>query len=92
VSHRKNVADLFDAMADEVHSFIKESEASFPEAWVPAAYIKDQLDLKKSSYPQSNEIDNKTGWLFATLARHLEDRQQVRFKKVGNRSFYKSCL
>lgn len=78
-------------MADEVRSFIKESESGFPEGWVPAAYIKDQLDLKKSSYPQNNKIDNKTGWLFATLARHLEDQHKVKFKKVGSRSFYKSC-
>jgi hypothetical protein len=79
-------------MADQVCLFIKESESGFSEGWVPATYIKDQLDLKRSSYPQSNKIDNKTGWLFATLARHLEDNGKVKFKKVGSRSFYKSCV
>jgi hypothetical protein len=91
VSKRQAVAELFDAMAGEVCSFIKDSESGFSEGWVPAAYIKDQLDLKKASYPQSNKIDNKTGWLFAILARHLEDQGKVKFKKNGSRSFYKSC-
>ena len=66
MSHRENVEKLFDAMADEVCQFIKVSESGFSEGWVPAAYIKEQLDLKKSSYPQTNEIDNNTGWLFAS--------------------------
>lgn len=92
MSHREKVSNLFDAMADQVCLFIKESESGFSEGWVPATYIKDQLDLKRSSYPQSNKIDNKTGWLFATLARHLEDNGKVKFKKVGSRSFYKSCV
>lgn len=90
MNHKAKISELFDAMATEVFSFIKESESGFPERWVPAAYIKDQLDLKKSSYPQSNQIDNKTGWLFATIARHLEDRGKVTFKKVGSRSYYKT--
>lgn len=91
MSHKDKVAEFFDAMAAEVCSFIKESESVFSEGWVPAAYIKEQLDLKKFSYPQSNEIDNKTGWLFAIIARYLEDQGKVTFKKVGSRSFYKSC-
>jgi len=48
------------------------------------------LDLKKHAYPQDNEIDNKTGWLFATIARYLQDEGKVIFKKFGARSFYKS--
>ena len=90
MNHKEKVAELFDAMAGEVWAFIRESESGFPEGWVPAAYVKDQLDLKKSSYPQSNQIDNKTGWLFATIARHLEDQGKVVFKKTGSRSYYKT--
>jgi len=74
----------------EVHAFIKSSESGFNESWVPAIYIKDQLNLKKSAYPQGNKIDNKTGWLFATIARHLQDQNKVQFKKVGSRSFYRT--
>lgn len=89
MSHKENIHTLFDDMASEMAAFIKESQGSFSEGWVPATYIKDQLQLKKSAYPQGNKIDNKTGWLFATLARHLQDKEKVDFKKIGNRSFYK---
>ena len=91
MSNKSKVDELFNAMSDEVCNFIKSSESGFSECWVPATYIKDQLDLKKSAYPQGNKIDNKTGWLFATIARHLQDQNKVIFKKVGSRSFYKTC-
>ena len=89
MNRKQKVQEYFQLMSNEVLGFIKESESGFPGGWVPAAYIKDQLDLKKSSYPQGNEIDNKTGWLFATIARHLEDQNRVDFEKIGSRSFYK---
>lgn len=88
--HKQNISNLLEDMANEVYSFINKSESGFSEGWIPAAYIKEQLDLKKSSYPQANAIDNKTGWLFATLARYLEDQGKVEFKKVRNKSFYRS--
>ena len=91
MSHKSNVQDLFDKMSKEVCDFIKSSESGFIEGWVPATYIKEQLELKKSAYPQENEIDNKTGWLFSTIARYLQDNNKVIFKKVGSRSYYKSC-
>lgn len=90
MSHKDTIHDLFDQMADEMAAFIEDSEAGFSEGWVPATYIKDQLQLKKSAYPQGNKIDNETGWLFATLARHLQDKDKVSFRKSGNRSFYRS--
>jgi len=90
MSRKGKVDALFEALADEIYLFIEESESGFPEGWVPAAYIKDQLDLKKSSYPRSNKIDNKTGWFFAIIARRLEDQGRVVFKKEKSRSYYKS--
>lgn len=90
MDHKSKIHELFGEMADEVCDFIKSSEAGFGEGWVPAIYIKDQLELKKSAYPQGNKIDNKTGWLFSTIARHLQDEKKVLFKKVGSRSFYKT--
>jgi hypothetical protein len=89
MSHKSKDHELFGLMSNEVFAFIKESESGFPESWVPATYIKDQLELKKSSYPQDNKIDNKTGWLFATIARHLQDENRVDFQKIDSRSFYK---
>jgi hypothetical protein len=68
MTHKARLHELFDAMAKELLSFIKESENEFPDGWVPATFIKDQLELKKSAYPPGNKIDQETGWLFATLA------------------------
>ena len=90
MNHKIKVHGLFSQMADEVFSFIKESESEFTKNWVPATYIKEQLGLNMSAYPQGNKIDNKTGWLFATIARFLQDQNRIDFKKVGNRSYYKS--
>ena len=90
MTHKARLHELFNAMAKELFLFIRESENAFPDGWVPATFIKDQLELKKSAYPQGNKIDQETGWLFATLARHLQDQNAVAFKKFGSRSFYKS--
>ena len=91
-TQRAKIHKLFDEMSVEVMMFIKDSESIFPDGWVPATFIKDELDLKKSAYPQGNIIDNKTGWLFATIARYLQDQEKVIFKKNGNRSFYKTFV
>ena len=90
MGRKAKVHELFNLMSKEVLGFIKESESCFAEGWVPATYIKDQLELKMSAYPQGNKIDNKTGWLFSTIARHLQDENLVNFSTNGTRSFYKS--
>ena len=90
MSHKESIHLLFDEMCMEMASFIKEAESAHTEGWVPATLIKDQLELKKSSYPQGNVTDNETGWLFATMARHLQDKNLVSFKKEGSRSYYKT--
>ena len=89
MSHKQNVERLFHELAFEVRSFIASSESGFPERWVPATYIKDQLGLAKNAYPLENVTDNKTGWLFSTIARHLQEKDMVKYKKVGSRAFYK---
>ncbi len=89
MTHKVKIHELFDQIANEVYAFIKESESKYGDGWIPATFIKDELDLKKSSYPKENEIDNKTGWLFSVIARHLEDKNKILFKKDGNKSFYK---
>ena len=86
MSHKINVHEFFEKMSKEVLAFIRESESEFSENWVPATYIKDQLGLKLSAYPQGNKIDNKTGWLFSTIARFLQDQNLVEFKKIGTGS------
>ena len=77
VKEKNSIDQLFNKMADQVLSFIAKSESGFSEGWVPAAYIRQELNLTKNAYPQGNKTDNKTGWLFATLARHLQDQNKV---------------
>lgn len=89
MDYKSKVHEFFILMSGEVLSYIKTVEPDFPDGWVPAIYIKDQLGLKMSAYPQGNKIDNKTGWLFSTIARYLQDKGQVEFRKIGSRSFYK---
>ncbi len=91
MEYKLRVQSLIDEMANVVCDFIQTSESRFNDGWVPATYIKDQLELNKSAYPQGNKIDNKTGWFFATIARHLQDKNKVLFKKIGSRSYYKTC-
>ncbi|MFK4752591.1 hypothetical protein [Oceanobacter antarcticus] len=51
MSNKSKVDEFFNAMSDEVCNFIKSSESGFSESWVPATYIKEQLDLKKACIP-----------------------------------------
>lgn len=90
VEEKNQIDQLFNKMAEQVLSFIVKSESGFSEGWVPAAFIKQQLNLTKNAYPQGNKTDNKTGWFFATLSRHLQDQNKVEFKKNGSLSYYKS--
>lgn len=88
MSHKQNVKRLFHELASEVHLFTASSESGFPERWVPATYIKDQLGLAKNAYTLGNVIDNKTCWLFSTIVRHLQEKSMVEYRKVGSRAFY----
>lgn len=51
MTHKEKIHGLFDAMALELAAFIKESESAFPGGWVPATYLKDQLELKSQGTP-----------------------------------------
>jgi len=90
MSRKDKIQGLLDEAAMEICGHIKDSEPSYPERWVPAANIKDALGLKLPSYPRENKINNETGWLFGTLARILEDKGLVEFRKASNRSFYRT--
>lgn len=90
MDHKHNIHDHFDAMSRVMADFIKQSEQKFPGGWVSATFVKNELELKKNAYPQGNKTDNKTGWLFSTMARYLQDKGVVDYKKINNRAFYKS--
>jgi hypothetical protein len=84
------VHDLINELAHEVFLFIKLQEASYEERWVPATHVKDSLNLNFVAVPKENIQYGAKGWLFAILARILEDKDLVDYKKVGSRAFYRS--
>jgi len=92
MSRKARIQSLLDEAAMEIFHHIKDSEPSYPERWVPAANIKDELGLKLHSYPRENTIYCETGWLFGTLARILEDKDLVEFRKAKNRAFYRTVI
>ena len=84
------VHSLIRALAFEVLEFIRGAEAKYPDGWVPAADVKTALELNFVAVPQGNEQYGEKGWLFAILARMLEDEGAVEYKKEGSRAFYRS--
>lgn len=90
-SQKQEIERLLQLMSDQLMSYISEVEPGFQGRWVPATHLKTQLNLKRDSYPVANKIQNRTGWLFAILARMLEEQGKVEFRKEGNRSYYR-CL
>lgn len=88
---RKNaIHALLSVMAYEVFQFIKESESSSEGGWVRSADIKNALELDFLAVPKNNKQYGEKGWLFAILARKLEDDGLVEYKKEGSRAFYRS--
>lgn len=91
MTRKDTIHKLINNAADELLAFIKESESEFPERWVPAATIKRRLELNIRMVPQSNTNQGRKGWVFAALARILEDKSLVEYKQQENgRTFYRS--
>ena len=91
MSRRDKIHELLNDAADELFAFIKESESEFEDRWMPAAEIKRRLDLNMPTVPQANQNQKNKGWVFAALARMLEDKSLMECKKEANRhAFYRS--
>ena len=92
--HRKDIIHKYlNDAATELLEFIKDSEPEFRDQdhWVPAAKIKSDLDLNLVAVPRSGKQYGERGWLFATLARILEDKSLIEYKKLNNRAYYRSA-
>jgi len=72
--------------------FIKNEEVSHKNRWIPAIDIKEKLELNFVAVPQENKQYGKKGWLFAIIARLLEDEDLVEYKKINSRAFYRTKL
>ena len=89
---KATIHKLLNDAALELLGYIKDSESKFKEQdhWVPAAEIKDALDLNFVAVPKNGIQYGKKGWVFATLARMLEDQLLVEHRKIDSRAFYRS--
>ena len=90
MSRKESVHELIREIAQEVLNQIEENESRYPEKWVPAAEIKNQLELNFVAVPLANKQYGAKGWLFAIIARILEDEGMVEYKKIGSRAYYKT--
>ena len=90
MDHRRKIHGHIQAAADELLEYVRASESGHPERWVPAIQIKDALELNFVAVPQGGNQYGPKGWLFAILARILEDQGRIEHKKVGSRAFFRS--
>lgn len=93
MTRKDAIHKLLDDAAMELLGFIKDYESKFKDRdrWVPAAEIKDNLDLNFVAVPRNGKQYGPKGWVFATLARMLEDKSLIEYKKTGSRAFYRSA-
>lgn len=78
----EKIERLITELAHEVFLFIKSQEPSFEDRWVPATHIKNSLNLNFVAVPKENIQYGAKGWLFAILARILEDKGLVEYKML----------
>jgi hypothetical protein len=90
MNRKESIHALINKCADELLSFIKENEEDGKDRWVSTAYIKKSLELNLVAVPQCNVQHGARGWLFATLARILEDKGLIDYEKRGSRSYCRS--
>ena len=90
MGRKETVHKLLKALASEVFEFIRESEPAYPEGWVPAPHVKNSLGLNFIAVPLANIPRGEKGWLFLILARMLEDKGLLEYRKEGTRAYYRS--
>ncbi|MGB7060993.1 MAG: hypothetical protein WBF13_01405 [Candidatus Zixiibacteriota bacterium] len=90
MNRKDAIHGLLKVIAFELFEFIRESEPSYEDGWVPAADILNTLELNFVAVPKDNVKYGEKGWLFAILARMLEDEGLVEYNKEENRAFYRT--
>ena len=84
------IHNLLGVIAFELLEYIRERESSSQDRWVPAAEVKNALELNFVAVPKQGEQYGEKGWLFAILARILEDQNLIEYHKEGARAFYRT--
>jgi len=87
---RKRIRKLVFKASAEVLEFIKEAEVDFEERWVPATYIRHQLDLEFPPYQRDSERRGHEWCLLGVLARVLEDNHLLESREQDGLILYRS--
>lgn len=90
MNSRDKLHALLRACCDEMLEYVREREALHPDRWVPAVDVKKGLDLNFVAVPKGSKQYGEKGWLFAILARMLEDDERLEYKREGSRSYCRS--
>ena len=90
MDRRKRIHELLNEASTEMLAFIRESECGFDERWVPAVFIRNQLDLNFAPYQKKGDRYGHKGCFFAVLARVLEDNGLVEYQEKNGLIFYRS--
>lgn len=88
---KQKIHALLRQCCDELLSHVRQREALYEDGWVPVAEVKKALDLNFVAVPKSSTQYGEKGWLFAILARMLEDDGRLAYKRVGARSYCRSA-
>lgn len=91
MDHKHQIHRHIQAAADELLAYVSSSGSSYADRWVPATQIKDALALNFVATPQKGNQYGPKGWLFAILARLLEDQGRLEHRKTGSRSYYRAA-
>ena len=92
MNSKVKIHQLLRECCDVLLAYVKEREPLHSDRWVPAAELKDNLDLNFVAVPRAGTQYGEKGWVFASFARVLEDEGRLEYKFEGNRAFYRSHL
>lgn len=70
--------------------FVKTREPFYQDRWVPIVEVKKTLALNLVAVSRSSKQYGEKGWVFASLARLLENEGLLEYKREGSRSFCRS--
>jgi hypothetical protein len=87
---KDRIHSLIREISREVLQFIREHESSSHDRWLPAAQIKNDLELNFVAVPKTNQQYGEKGWFFAIIARLLEDQGLIEYKKSDGRAYYRT--
>lgn len=90
VERKASIHRHIEAASVELLEFVKERMPLAQDGWVPASEIRQSLSLNFVAVPRGGKQYGEKGWLFAILARILEDRDLLEHKKVGSRAYYRA--